>query len=78
MDENEELLRLIDKLGDDLGNIIKLTELIFNTVRDKFSINSSTLGIWRFYITLPRIEEAYTNFHTNIFKELNNKNKMAI
>ena len=69
--EKDNLVRLIEKLGDDLGDLSKLSESIFKTVKKNFGVSNNTLGIWRLFITLPRLEEYYSKFHTNIFIELN-------
>jgi hypothetical protein len=71
--EELEFVRLIEKLGDDLGDLIELTNSIFKTVKKRFGVSSHILGIWRLFVTLPRLEAYYTTFHTNIFKELEEK-----
>lgn len=74
MNEKKEYIRLIEKLGDDLKPLIDLVESIRSTTESAFGVNSNTLGIIRISWYLRDLEEYYTDFHKNIFKELGRVN----
>lgn len=75
MDNNKELVRVIEKLGDDLGNIIRLSESIYETIEQKYGINANTLGIWQLRHSFQSANENYTKFHKYFFMELGKEAK---
>ena len=70
MNETQEYIRIIEKLGDDLKPLIDLVESIRSTTEVRYGINSNTLGIIKISWHLRDLEGYYTDFHKNIFKEL--------
>ncbi len=66
----KELLESIERLGDNLGTVIDLTQNIYDTVKKNYGIKANTVDILLTLRNLLDAGERYTVFHTYFFKEL--------